>query len=194
MGVLAYERGANATSPTFLSDEEWQLLGGNGTWVRANECYAPGPVVDGGEMRRRQKMERYEERPQDPRHSVRECCIQNAELQRRQAEKLNEEANERDREAIQLRDHAHACVEQARIFKDLADSVYGSMPAEPFFKGPEGANQGFAEELLEPAETCSTARETIANDLHAFGDAQTTRDLSVYPDEADGPTDEGQTC
>jgi len=135
VGVLAYEIGVKATAPTFLSDEEWELLGGNGTWVRANECYAPGPVVDGAEARRRQKMERYEDRPQDPRHAVRECCIQNAEIQRRQAEKLNEEANERDREAIQLRDHAGACVEQAKIFKELADAVHvgvlASTPSNP---------------------------------------------------------------
>lgn len=180
MGVLAYERGVKATTPTFLSDEEWQLLGGNGTWVRANECYAPGPVVDGAEMRRRQKMERYVDRPQDPRHSVRESCIANAEIQRRQAEKLNEEANERDREAVQLREHAAAALEEAQIFKELADAVHvgvlASTPSNPM-----------------------PAREQIANDLKdgTFKGAQAMRGQAFAEESLDpveGLADEGQSC
>lgn len=193
MGVLAYERGVKATTPTFLSDEEWQLLGGNGTWVRANECYAPGPVVDGAEARRRQKMERYVDRPQDPRHSVRESCIANAEIQRRQAEKLNEEANERDREAVQLREHAAAALEEAQIFKELADAVHvgvlASTPSNPMpaweqqiandlkdgtgqDPTPPSGSTCFAEELLDPVDTvCAPIDETV-----------------------EGLADEGQSC
>ena len=146
MGVLAYQRGSNASEPTFLSDEEWQALSGAGTWVRAHEHYNPDSLKE-----RRMERQGYHphaalpERPQNPSDAAREHNITEAERQRADAQRLNAEATEHDQAAEQLRSHAQACLEEAQIYSKLADAVL-DLPADtPSNPMPRGLDEAYGQ-------------------------------------------------